>query len=276
MVDKQAKVCRNFELDWLACAQGEEEMGRIDADYIVLKAKGDPERLRRLVPAPLEPTDEVMIYMGWFKETAKEGTTTWAWPFHEWGLGIVSRLTEPPYTEGNFLVQLYVDDDLVLVHGREVWGYPKKIGAMEITPKTTDPTSDHYEYTVSRRGTRLVTASASNLKPVPTEEFPFVGRQHAICFRQVPSPNSVAIEKQELVFVQLDFDTTDVRKGTGEITINDGPFDQLPIGPLTDITAYFGRSAFNHRGINNLVVEAKELARPLDYASAGKTPPATV
>jgi hypothetical protein len=221
MVKKQAEVCRNFELDWLACAQGDEETGRIDADYIVFKAKGDIEQLRKLVPAPLEATDEVIIYMGWFKETEKEGTTTWAWPFHEWGIGVVSK-----YKDG----------------------------------------------TESRRGTQLVSARADNLQPVDADEFPFVGRQHAICFRQVPSPDSVAVEKQQLVFVQLDFETTDVRKGTGEITINDGPFDQIPIGPLTDVVAYFGRSAFNHRGINNLVVDAEELARPLDHSKAGKTP----
>jgi hypothetical protein len=271
MVKRQAEECRNFELDWLACAQGDEETGRIDADYIVLKAKGDIEQLRKLVPAPLEATDQVIIYMGWFKETEKDGATTWAWPFHEWGVGVVSRLTVPPYTEGNFLVQLYVDDDLVLVHGREVWGYPKKIGAMEITPKTTGATSDSYEYTVSRRGTQLVSARVSDLQPAPAEEFPFAGRQHAICFRQVPSPDRVAVDKQQLVFVQLDFSTTDVRKGTGEITLNDGPFDQLPVGPLTDVVAYFGRSEFSHRGINNLVVDAQELARPLDYSRAGKT-----
>jgi hypothetical protein len=270
VIKKQAEVCRNFELDWLACAQGEEEMGQIDADYIVFKAKGDIEQLRKLVPEPLEATDEVIIYMGYFKETQKEGVTTWAWPFHEWGIGVVSKLKEPPYTEGNFLVQLYVDDDLVLVHGREVWGYPKKIGEMAISPKTTEGTSDSYEYTVSRRGTELVSARVENLQPASVDEFPFTGRQHAICFRQVPSPDKAEVDKQQLVFVQLDFDTTDVMKGTGEITLTDGPFDQMPFGPLTDVVAYFGRSAFNHRGINNLVVDAQELARPLDYSKAGK------
>jgi hypothetical protein len=183
---------------------------------------------------------------------------------------VVSQLPGRPETKGNFLVQLYVDDDLVLVHGREVWGYPKKIGEMQITPKTTDGDSDHYEYTVSRRGTQLVSARVENLQPADVSEFPFIDRQHAICFRQVPSPDKAAVDKQQLVFVQLDFETTDVKKGTGTITINDGPFDQLPTGPLTDITAYFGRSTFNHRGINNLVVDAEELARPLDYSRAGK------
>ncbi len=272
-INKQGLLCRNYELDWMACFQDETETGKIDADYVVFRAKGDIEQLRKLVPAPLEATDEVIIYMGWFQQTERDGHQTWAWPFHEWGIGVVSKLTEPPYTEGNFLVQLYVDDDLVLVHGREVWGYPKKIGEMEITP-TTENDSDSYSYTVTRRGTELVSARAFNLQPADTEEFPFVGRQHAICYRQVPSSNKVEIDKTELVFVQLDFDTVDVRKGEGEITFQDGPFDQLPIGPLTDITAYFGRSKFNHRGIDNTVVKATEIARPVDVEKAGKSPAA--
>jgi hypothetical protein len=265
---KQGEVCRNYELDWMAC-DGGAELGRIDADYLIMTAKGDIEQLRKLVPAPLEATDEVIIYMGWFKETVKDGVTTWAYPFHEWGIGIKSRLKEAPYTEGNFLVQLYVDDDLVLIHGREVWGYPKKIGQMQISPPTSEDAA-RYEYSVARRGTHLISGTVGNLKPVAEEEFPFRGTQYPICFRQLPANDRVAVDKQELVFVHVDFEASDTMKGDGSITINDGPFDQFPIGPLTDVTSYFGRCTFNHHGIAHQVVDAKELARPLDLAKAGK------
>jgi hypothetical protein len=266
---KQGEVCRMYELDWMACDQGE-VMGRIDADYLIMNAKGDLEQLRKLVPAPLEATEDVTIYMGWFKETVKDGTTTWAYPFHEWGIGIVARLKEPPYTEGLFLVQLYVDDDLVLVHGREVWGYPKKIGQMAITPPTAEDSSS-YSYTVGRRGTHLISGRVENLRPTPREEFPFFGTKYPICFRHVPIPDEVGLEHQQLVFVEVTFEANDTMKGTGTIEINDGPFDQLPIGPLTDITSYFGRCTFNHNGKAHLVVDAEELARgPIDLSRAGK------
>lgn len=265
---KQGEVCRQFELDWMAC-DGGGEIGRIDADYAILTAKGDPEYLQKLVPSPLEATDEVIIYMGWFKKTVKNGTLTWAWPFHEWGIGIKSRLKEAPHYEGNYLVQLYVDDDLVMAHGREVWGYPKKWADLQIVPATSEDATT-YEFSVSRRGTELVTGAVEDLKPIPAADFPFHGSKYAICFKQIPAASRIAIETQELVFVQVDFSATQTMKGAGSITLSDGPFDQIPIGPLTDIEGYFGRCEFKHHGLAALVVDANELARPVDLAAAGK------
>lgn len=264
------EITRMFELDWMACDSGNSELGSIDADYIVLTAKGDLEQLRKLVPAPLEATDDVVVYMGYFKETVKDGRTSWAYPFHEWGVGVVARLRDEPETEGLYLIQLYVDDDLVMAHGREVWGYPKKYGALEITPRTSED-STRYDYSVARRGTHLISGQVDDLEPIAKEEFPLFGTKYPICFRQVPSPDSTEIEKQQLVFVQVDFEAADTMKGTGAVTIEDGPFDQTPIGPLSDVVGYFGRCTFNHHDIAARVIDAEELARPVDTSRAGKT-----
>jgi acetoacetate decarboxylase len=264
------EVTRMFELDWMACDSGDPELGSIDADYLVVNAKGDLEHLRRLVPAPLVATEDVTIYMGYFKETVKDGRTSWAWPFHEWGIGVRAQLQDDPSVEGLFLVQLYVDDDLVMAHGREVWGYPKKYGQLQITPQTSEDSS-RYEYTVARRGTQLISGSVEDLEPIDKDQFPFFGTKYPICFRQVPAPDRTAIEQQQLVFVQVDFEASGTMRGTGSINIEDGPFDQIPIGPLTDLVGYFGRCTFNHHDLAARVVDATELARPVDTARAGKT-----
>ncbi|MFL0711289.1 MAG: acetoacetate decarboxylase family protein [Microcella pacifica] len=169
------------------------------------------------------------------------------------------------------LCSFYVDDDLVLVHGREVWGYPKKIGQMGITPVSAEA-SDHYDYTVGRRGSHLVSGSVENLTPIDKAEFPFFGKAYSICYRQTPANQEIGLEKNELVWVHLEFEAEDTMKGTGSISIEDGPFDQIPIGPLTDITSYFGRCTFNHYGVADRVVETDDLARPLDLSRAGKAP----
>jgi hypothetical protein len=258
-----------FELDWLACDSGDSELGTIDADYLVVDAKGDLDHLRKLVPAPLVASDDVTIYMGYFKETVKDGRVSWAYPFHEWGIGIRATLADEPETEGLFLVQLYVDDDLVMAHGREVWGYPKKYSRLEITPPTSEDSS-RYEYSVDRRGTHLISGHVDDLEPIAKEDFPFFGTKYPICFRQVPSPDSTAIEKQQLVFVQVDFEAADTMRGTAGIKIEDGPFDQIPIGPLTELVGYFGRCTFNHHDLAARVIDARELARPVDGTRAGK------
>jgi acetoacetate decarboxylase len=265
---KQGEVARMFEADWMSCSGGG-ELGRLDGDFIVQTAKGDIEQLRKLVPAPLEATEDVIVYTARFKETIDEnGDLRWPFPFHEWGIGVRARLKDSPENEGNFLVQLYVDNDLVLVHGREVWGYPKKIGKTEISDTSVD--SARYDYSVERQGATLVTGHVDNLAPISVDEFPFSGTAYNICYRQIPAVDRVGIEKQELVFVKLDLDATETKKGDSAISIQDGPYDQIPIGPLTDVTGYFGRVSMYHHGVSPLVVEATERARPIDYSRIGK------
>lgn len=264
---KQGEIARMFEPDWMACSGGG-ELGRLDGDFIVQTAKGDINQLRKLVPAPLEATDDVIIYTARFKETIDdEGQVRWPWPFNEWGIGVRATLKDGPVAEGNFLVQLFVDDDLVLVHGREVWGYPKKIGTTEISDTST--ASTRYDYSVARRGSALVAGHVDNLVPIAAEDFPFGGTKYNICYRQIPAVDRVGIEKQELIFVKLDLVATDTMKGTGAIAIQDGPFDQIPIGPLTDVTGYFGRVSMYHHGVSPLVIETTERCRPIDYSRVG-------
>jgi hypothetical protein len=258
-----------FELDGMACDNGADPL-RPDGDYLLLTAKGDIDYLRKLVPAPLEATDDVSVYVGSFKETVKDGVTLFAYPFHEWGVGIRAKLTEPPYTEGLYLVQCYVDDDFAFAGGREQWGYPKKMGQFEITPLMSEDATG-YEYSVSRRGTQLVSGSAENLRPIDKEQFPAYGPATVICYRQIPAPDRVAIEKQELIFIQYDIDASDTKEGDGTVSITDGPFDQIPVGPLTDFKSYFGRLSLTAY-LANHVVDVQEFARPLDLSRAGKVP----
>ena len=267
---KQGEVARMFELDWMACSGGA-ELGRLDGDFIVQTAKGDLDVLRKLVPQELDATEDVIIYTARFKETIdEEGEVRWPWPFNEWGIGIRCKLKAAPHTEGNFLVQLYVDDDLVLVHGREVWGYPKKIGQTVISD--TSDAASRKEYTVARRGSHLVAGHVDDLSPIPAEEFPFSGTGYNILFRQVPAVDRVGIEKMEIIYVKLDLDASETMASTDSaISIQDGTYDQIPVGPLRDVKGYFGRVSMYHHGVAPLVVETRDRARPLDYSKVGKS-----
>jgi hypothetical protein len=260
---RQGEVCRMFELDGLACNDGGLPL-RLDGDYLLLTAKGDIDGLRQLVPAPLEATDEVAAYFLSLKETVRDGVITWAYPFHEWGVGVRSRLTEPPYTEGLYLIQSYVDDDFALCGGREQWGYPKKMGQFDIAPSTIED-STYYDYSVARRGTRLVSGSIANLRPIEIEMFPPHGAGTVICHRQIPAPDTVAIERQQLIFIQYDVEASDTKEGDGTLSITDGPFDLIPIGPLRDFKGYFGRVELTAY-LAHLVVDSLELARPINVS----------
>jgi acetoacetate decarboxylase len=258
-VDMRGKLCRHFEADWMACGGGS---GTIDCNYAITTATGDPKFLRPLVPAPLEATNEVLAYYGSFKKTVIDGKVVWAWPFEEWGIGIRVKLSQPPYHEGLYLVSMYVNDDLVLTHGREIWGWPKKMADFKCSPDTAGE-SDRYDYTVTRRGSRLVTGSLRNLKPIKPEDFP-LQTGYVINFKQVPSATSWMIKSQELVFNHVVFPQGEAWAGDASIEIKDGIADQLPFGPLKNLKGYFGRRTFVADVMSPLVVDALELARPLE------------
>jgi hypothetical protein len=265
----QGEVCRMFERDGMACGGGTVPL-RLDGDYLLLTAKGDIDQLRRLVPAPLEATGDVSVYLLSLKETVKDGVTTWAYPFREWGIGVRAKLSEPPYTVGLYLVQSYVDDDFALCGGREQWGYPKKMGEFDIAPVTSEDAT-RYAFSVSRRGWRLVSGAIADLKPIDKEAFPPQGSGTVICCRQIPAPDREAVEKQELVFIQYDVEASDTKKGDGTVSFVHSPFDVIPIGPLGDFKGYFGRVELTAH-LAHLVVAAQELARPIEMALEGKVP----
>lgn len=266
---KQGEVARMFEADWMSCSGGG-ELGKLGGDFLVQTAKGDPEYLQKLVPAPLEATDDVVIYIARFQEVVDEdGTMRWPFPFNEWGLGVRAKLPGAEIEEGNFLVQLFVNNDLVLVHGREVWGYPKKIGTTDIGETPAGLT--RAEYSVERHGATLVTGSVENLESCSVDEFPFAGEAYNICYRQIPAVDRVGIEKKELIWVKLGLEATDTMKGDAVIDIQDGPYDQIPVGPLTDLTGYYGKVTMYHHGVSPQVVAADEIARPIDYSRIGKS-----
>lgn len=105
----------------------------------------DPEIVRRILPPPLEPTDEplVLLYVARFEHT------NFGVSYGEAGLALACRLGRK---HGFYPVFMPVDDDTALVAGREVYGFPKKL-AEQITLRRT---GDDVEARVVRRGTLLV------------------------------------------------------------------------------------------------------------------------
>src|SRR5260370_2045683 len=132
--------------------------------------------------------------------------------------------------------------------------------------RDTDRDSDRYDYTVTRRGSRLVTGSVSNLRPIQSADFP-MQTGHVICFKQIPSATSPMVKSPGLVFVRVDFPQGNAWGGDASIEITDGIADQLPLGPLKNLKGYFGRRLFTHNGLSPLVVDAMELARPLKFGT---------
>ncbi len=83
--------------------------------------------LKELVPEPLVPNDEDIMSIT-FSRFFVSGFGS----YHE-------LLAAAPVTfdgkEGNFCIYLILDNDIALCAGREIWGFPKKYGRVELKDK---------------------------------------------------------------------------------------------------------------------------------------------
>lgn len=139
-----------------------------DAHYLAVDVTFDRDAVRRWVPWPLRLPRVATgtLFTAWFPRTAFGSVYREAGLLVDVARGLAGR------RHAVFSPWMIVDDDVALVAGRELLGYPKKIGAIEF-----DITGDRIEATASRRGTSLVRMSGT-LGPVLASPPPMLGRPH--------------------------------------------------------------------------------------------------
>ena len=85
---------------------------------LLIPFRTTPEVTRHLVPEPLEPNpDDLMFVMIGEMNSDEFGNN------HEVFIAVPASFGS---LTGNYAVALYLDDDAAIASGREVWGWPKK------------------------------------------------------------------------------------------------------------------------------------------------------
>lgn len=96
----------------------------INREYLVIHYESDPEAIRAMLPEPLEP-DGNHVFFEWMKMPDSAGFGS----YEESGCGIAALWNGQPC---NYTAQMYLDDEAPTTGGREIWGFPKKIGRPEL------------------------------------------------------------------------------------------------------------------------------------------------
>jgi acetoacetate decarboxylase len=92
----------------------------VDREYLIITYRTDPDALRRVIPAPLEMTEPLVKY-----EFIRMPDSTGFGDYTESGQVIpISYKGEP----GGYVRMMFLDDHPPTAGGREIWGFPKKIG----------------------------------------------------------------------------------------------------------------------------------------------------
>ena len=99
-----------------------------DREYLIITYRTDPELLRAMIPAPLEMTEPVVKF-----EFINMPDSTGFGHYCESGQVIPVRFNG---MEGGYVHSMYLNDHPPIAGGRELWGFPKKLGQPELRVRT--------------------------------------------------------------------------------------------------------------------------------------------
>ena len=197
-----------------------------DAHYLVADMEIDVAAARRWVPFPLRVAKRggaalASIFTAWFPHN------TFGSSYHEAGLFLhVEHLGRPAV----FSPWMIVDDDVALITGRELLGYPKKLGSIDLAID-----GDRVRAVAVRRGAKLVVMEGTLGERV-AEPPPMLGRAH----RNVRASLGLALPKV-IAFTPRER-SIEVRRATLTVTIGGSERD-----PLADLGFGAIRAAYLHR-----------------------------
>ena len=98
-------------------------------EFVVISYRSDIDRLRKVVPEPLEVASDTVAY-----EFIRMPDSTGFGDYTETGQVIPVRFKtkDGVVQEGSYVNAMYLDDDAPIAGGREIWGLPKKLANPKI------------------------------------------------------------------------------------------------------------------------------------------------
>ena len=97
----------------------------IDREYLLIHYESDPDVIRAMLPEPLEPDGNHVVFE-WMKMPDSSGFGS----YQESGINIAAKFQGTPC---NYSAMMFLDDESPTTGGREIWGFPKKIGKPDLS-----------------------------------------------------------------------------------------------------------------------------------------------
>jgi acetoacetate decarboxylase len=100
----------------------------INREYMVIEYRTDPEKLREIIPEPLEPIGDTVNY-----EFIRMPDSTGFGDYTETGQVIPVSFHG---RSGNYSHLMFLNDEPPIAGGRELWGFPKKLASPTLRVET--------------------------------------------------------------------------------------------------------------------------------------------
>lgn len=186
--------------------------------------QGDPEVLSTYLkntPFTLKG-DRFLVY-------ATDFTNCKKMPFMDAGIVIP---VEFQGSEGGYFVYEYEDDDASIAAGRDLWGYPKKYGEIELVASDTAVRAS-----VVRKGVSLITIECI----LDGTEPPALKTTPHLTIHIQPAPDGGVLSKRVISRdTSPDFRMSSMRSGSASVTLGNLPTDPLvPLQPIKVLGATY-------------------------------------
>lgn len=208
----------------------------VNCQMLSVVSATDPDWLRQVIPAPLEPNgDTVRVMVGRWQSNCVSD-------FAGAGIYVPARFGD---IEGEYVLAMYMDIDSAILYGREVFGEPKKQAESR-----THKWAGHASGFVNRFGTRIITLEAELTQDRGVVDAKGVNFN----IKAQPAANGKGLEHDATLTVadfDCHFDTH--LGGTGRVSLASTPHDPLGSIPLGEV-----RDAIWQEG--DLLAEARSVA----------------
>lgn len=197
-----------------------------EVSQLLIAFETDAQVLRKLVPAPLTPNKDNLMFVS-VADFLCSGFGRYL-EAHVFTQATFKRRTV------NYSLYLLLDNDVAICAGREIWGFPKKLG--RLTLETTD---DVVHSTVERGGITLIEA-AVQLAELGSED-DVAGTPEWVARRFIPNVSLAAPpDIDQLTSTTLtNIVVGDVYTGAARLNFGASPADRLDTIPIRKINGGF-------------------------------------
>ena len=203
-----------------------------DAIMVRVTFRTKAEVVKRVLPPPLEPDHTSMG----FAYVAEFHRTNFGATYNEAGLFLLARYKGE---EGQYCLSMPVTNDMAMIAGREVYGFPKKIAETIGIKREGNKVTG----VCIRRGIPIIKIKVNLTGPVKPEANPPATPNYLFKYLPNSDPKSGIFDyNPRLIKLHSEIDRGKVESGEGELTLAKSKYDPIYDIPVEEvITAIYAQ-----------------------------------
>jgi acetoacetate decarboxylase len=183
----------------------------------------DPDVVAAVLPRPLEPSSEPRVHVNVCSVEMESGA--------KFGAANFTVRARHGNVEGEYSLALPMTTEQAVVGGRETWGEPKKIAAIDVTR-----TGSYARATVTRQGVTYIELVGKVLEKLPT---PPPRQTLDFYFKYLINPDGKGFDSDPaLVYCRRTYEIRSFERMEGEIVLRDSPFDPVADIPIRKLLSF--------------------------------------